>query len=278
MILNGIKYVDQSNSSAKLIQIPKEGQTPLPESQVSIDSRNYNISTRNSANAYIVPTDQEYVYLNFIPRKVFVDDQSIRNTIDYQFSYFVDEPLPAPEPFVLVDGQIFRCVDIDDVPRSKEDYTYYIMVNGVGKRIPDYKTLEVMLAERNQTLLSVRVLEGSLCSGITKDDIPLTSKSDQWTSNYADATTIEALKSMENNAKSAVAIADAAKGEADTQIAAVKALAEQSKAEADAAKAKSVADAAAANAAIAAANAAQAAAEAAKAEADAQKAALEDKK
>ena len=277
-VINGIAYVDRSESTATLVRIPVVGQTPLAESQASIDARNYRLSTRNAANAYIIPTNEDLVYLNFIPQKVFIEDSQIQTILAPEFTYFVQEPLPVPEPFRLLDGQIFRCVDGNSVPLNKENYVYYIMIDGVGKRIPDYKTLEVMLAERNQTLLSVRVLEGSLCSDIPKDTQEISSKSDQWTEDFKDATSIEALKGLENKAASAKAIADGAKAQADQQIAAVKAQAEQSKAEADAAKAKSQADAAAAQAAIAQADAAKAAAEQAKAEADAQKAALEAEK
>lgn len=276
--VNGITYVERKDSNATLVRVPKEGQTPLAESQESIDARNYQLSTRNAANAYIIETDKQQVHLNFIPQKVVVDDSAIRNILATSFTYFVDEVLPAPEPFLLSDGQIFRCVSTNSVPMNKEDYTYYIMENGEGKRIPDYKTLEVMLAERNQNLLSVRVLEGSLCSDIPKDDSGIDSKAAQWKQDYADITNLEALKALENNAKSAKDIADGAKAQADQQIAAVKAMAEQSKAEADAAKAQSIADKAAADAAIAQAAAAQAAAEAAKAQADAEKAALEASK
>ena len=276
--INGISYTDKSETVAKLIVVPAEGTTPLAESQASIDARNYQMSTRNSANAYIIPTDKEKVYLNFIAQKVVINDSDISNILHPEFQYFAELVLPVPEPFILADGQIFRCVSSDSVPMNKEDYTYYIMINGSAKQIPDYKTLEVMLAERGQTLLSVRVLEESLCSDVPKDNIVIDSKSSQWKEDFKDMTNLEALKSLENNAASAKSIADGAKAQADQQIAAVKAQAEQSKAEADAAKAKSQADAAAAQAAIAQAEAAKAAAEQAKAEADAQKAALEASK
>lgn len=275
-IINNIAYVDKKDSISTLVRVPQEGQTPLAEPQELIDARQYELSTRNAANAYIIPTNKPQVYLNFIAQKTVVDDSVIENVLDPEFTYFIEEPLPVPEPFVLADGQFFRCAS--GVTMAKENYTYYIMMNGMAKQIPDYKTLEVMLAERNQTLLSVRVLEENLCLDIPKDNSPIGSKSSQWKEEFKDITSIEALKELENNAASATSIAEGAKAEADKQIAAVKAQAEQSKAEADAAKAQSQADAAAAQAAIAQAQAAQAAADAAKAQAEAEKAALETEK
>lgn len=263
IVINGITYTSKASSDAKLIEIPIEGQTPLPESQQSIDNRSYNLSTRNGANAYIIPTEAEKLYLNFIAQKVAISDHAIAEILQPKFEYFVDEILPEVEGFTLVDGIIFRCVDANSLPKKKEDYQYWIMMNGMKKRIPNYKTLEVMLIERGQTLLAVRVIEKNQCEDIPEDVVPISDKSGAWKEEYADATTMEALSEMENNAAAAGAIVEEAKSQAESQIEAVKAQAAADKAEAEAAKAE--------------ADAAKAASEAAIAEADAKKAEYESK-
>ena len=236
--INNIKYDDRVDSNATLIQIPIEGQTPLPESQEMINQRSYQLSTRNGANAYIISTDKEKVHLNFIPQKVFVDDTDLIEMIGNDFEYYIDEEIETIPLFVLADGIIFRCVSADSKPKSKENYTYYIMMNGRAKQIPNYKTLEVMLAERNQNLLSVRVLEMAQCQQLIYDPIPVPDKSGSWKEEFEDITNLEALAELENNAKAASAIAEDAKKSAGEQIAAVKAEAEAAKAEAEAAKAE----------------------------------------
>jgi len=273
--INDVQYVDKFSSNAKLIKdlLPTTGQTPLALSQDQINAQSYPLSTRNSAGSYLLPTETEVIYLNYIPMKRMVLDSSIQTQLEPKFEFFVDAIIPPPELFTLPDGFFFRCAG--EGPKPKELYTYYIMREGVGSEIPNYKTLEVMLAERGMSLLSVRVIEENQCNEIPKQGSEPNLES-QWTEAFKDQTNPEVLKQMEANVQSGKAIADSAKAAADQQIAAVKAAEEKAKAEADAAKAKSVADKAAADAAIAAAQAAQAAAEAAKAQADLEKSKLQN--
>ena len=260
--INNITYTSRAESNATLIEIPVEGQTPLAESQASIDERSYQLSERNGANAYIIPTDKDKVYLNFIAQKVYVTDQALYEVLQPEFEYFLEEVDPIPDVFILNDGIIFRCVSANSLPVNKEDANYFIMMNGAAKPIPNYKTLEVMLVERGQSLLSVRVLEKKQCDEMPQDPIPVPDKTPAWKEDYEDFTSLEKLKELEENAEEAEAIADAAKASADAQIAAVKEQAAAAKAEAEAAKAEAEAAKAASDAAIAEANAAQAAAEA----------------
>lgn len=280
IILNDIKYVDQFTSNAKLIEIPLEGQTQEFVYQAIIDSQNYTLSTRNGANVYTIPTNQENVYVNFVPKKVLVTDTNLKSYINTNFEYFLAAEIIPPELFTLPDGQIFRCVSESSLPLPKEQYTYYLMVNGIAKEIPNYKTLEVILAERNQTLLSVRVITGDQCSEIPKptpspDNPAFPDKSSSWNSSMADQTTNEILNALNANVQSGAAIAEDATAAASTQIAAVQAQAAADQAAAQAAQAQATAATAAsqaaqtqAQAAIAQANAAQAASEAATAAAN----------
>lgn len=277
MNINGISYTDRFTSTAKLIEFvaPKEGQTFEFVSQDNLDARTYTLSPRNGSGATVVPTEKDKVYVNFIAQKTYVSDGNLREHVDANFGYFVQPVVVAPDPFTLPAGQIFRCVSPDSTPTSKEGYTYYVMEQGQKKRIPNYKTLEVMLAERNQTLLSVRVIPESECNQIPEDGIQIPDKQDSWNEDFEDQTNFEKLKAMDASVQSGAAIAAGATAAANAQIAAVKAAEEKAKAQAEAAKAQSDADKAAASAAIAQAQAAQAAADAAKAQADAQKAALD---
>ncbi len=290
-IINDIIYAPRVESNAALIVIPDEGDTPQPESQEMINARSYELSTRNGANAYIVSTAKDIVYLNFIGQKIQVDDTAIAEVLESEFTYFIEEIIPDEDPFVISDGIFFRCVTSDSVPLAKEQYTYYIMMDGTAKEIPDYKTLEVMLAERGQNLLSVSVYEEDQCAdllsagsggGGSGGSSPIASKASVWTEDYADSTNLELLAELNESAKAAEELMNSAKEEADKQIATVKAQAEQAQAEAEAANQAAVAAQAqaaaaqtASQAAIAEANAAAAQAAAAEAAAAAAQAAAE---
>jgi hypothetical protein len=272
-----VHYTDRRDSNARLIDTikPIVGQTVLPETQEQLDSRSYPLSNRNGANAYIIQTEKERVYLNFIAQKTYIPEDTFISVMQPEFEYFLDTPEPEPEPYLLADGMFYRCAS--DTIKAKEAYTYYIIQNGKAKQIPNYKTLEVMLAERNQTLLSVRVLEKSQCETIPKDSSSGDDKSGQWLKEHEDVTSIEALKKMEDNAKSAGAIVEGAKAEAAKQIDVVKKQAEAAKAQAEAEKAKADAAKAEAEAAKAQAEAEKAEAQQKQAEADAAKAEFEAK-
>lgn len=273
--LSNIKYLDQFSSTTKLVSVPKEGQTFEFISQTELEKRSYTLSKRNGAGTYIVPTEKEKVYLNFIPKKTMVSDGKLRKYVDTEFSYFKELIAVQPPQFTLPEGQIFRCVSETSVPTSKENYQYYTIISGKKKLIPNYKTVEVMLAERNQTLLSVRVVPETECQQLGQDVAPFPDKQGAWTEDFKDQTNFEILKSMDASVKSGAAIADAAAASAGAQVAAVKAEAEQAKSEADAAKAQSQADKAASQAAIAQAEQAKAEADAAKAQAEQAKAEAE---
>lgn len=266
----GVDYVDRKNSNAQLIQNvrPIVGQTVLNETDAHIDDRQYTLSNRNGAGAYIIPTEKSVLYLNFIAQKTKIQDRTYQNMISPEFEYFVEEIVYPDEPFTLADGEFYRCAT--DQPRAKEDHVYYLMVDGAGKVIPNYKTLEVMLAERGKNLQSVRILEKSQCNDIPVSNINSSDASAQWKPEFEDVTNLDALKKMENSAKDAGAIADGAKKELATQIDVVKKQAEAAKAAAEAEKAKADAARAEADAAIEEAKAAQMEADAKRAEFESQ--------
>ena len=276
LTINNISYTDRFSSLAKLIENikSKEGQTFEFISQDDLDKRSYSISSRNPSGAYILPTENEKVYINYIPQKVVVSDGDIMDMIGSNFTYFAPEVLPTTEPFTLGEGQIFRCVSANSVPMPKEDYIYYIIVDGQKKRIPNYKSLEVMLAERNLTLLSVRVITESQCDDIPDSIDPIPDKQSQWQPAFEDQTNVEKLKSLENSVKTGEQLAAGATASANQQIAAVKAAEEKAKAEAQASEAKAKAAESASKAAIAQAEAEKAAAEQARAALELEKANL----
>lgn len=266
--INGLNYIDQLSSNAKLLEvlIPIEGQTDIVLTQKEIDGRNYPLSSRNGAGVYQIATNSDKVYLNYIPKKVFVTDQNLKDYTDTTFSYFIPPQVIELDKFTLIEGSIFRCFDKDSLPQPKENYQYWIIEDGKKKKIPNYKTLEVMLAQRGITLLSVRVIPESQCEQIEEANDQLGSipdKSTAWNADMSDKTNSELLKQLDANVKSGAAIASAGAAAAQQQIDTVKAQAAADKAAADAAKAQAQAAEAASQAAIAQANAAQAAAEAA---------------
>jgi len=266
MIINNIEYKIKEHGVSKLVTdvTPKEGQTFEVETQLEINAKTYELSSRNGSGVYILPLEKDKVWLNFIAEKIIITDSELEK-LGNEFEYFIDDldDLEVIEEDILVaDGQFFRCVGSGTTLKKKEDMTYYILLGGKARKIPNYKTLEVMLAERNQTLNSVRVLEKDQCD-IIPDGEDMPDRASQWKKEHEDQTNLEKLKELENNAKEAGEMMEEAKGEANKQIEAVKEQAAAAKAEAEAAKAE-------AKAAEAAAAAAQAEAEAKKAEYEAQ--------
>lgn len=258
--ISNILYKDFQSSNSSLVKTPIDAQNPVYIPQGQLDAMSYQLSTRNGSGAYLVQVEKPKVYLNFIPKKVHVSDTTINNYIETEWTYFVPAVIIPPDPFALPEGQLFRCVSEGSTPMNKEDYSYFIIEDGLKRLIPNYLTLEVILFERNASLLSVRVIQKGECSDIIEGD-PFPDKSQSWTDDMEDQTNFEALKGLEASVKSGAALAEGAKKEAGAQIAVVKAQAEASKAEAEAAKAEAEASALAAQAAIAEADAAKAQAE-----------------
>ncbi len=284
-IVNNIVYEQIALDSPSLIvnSIPSESETLNSYTSTELKEQSYPLSERNSANLYILPISQDVVWLNFIAKKTFVDDVNMVDVSNRNFEFFTKQVEPQKIGFSLADGEIFRCAF--GIVKPLDQYVYYIVKDGKSVQIPNFKTLEVMLSERNLTINSIRVLEENKCNEIEKAGQIIEDKTNQWTQDMKDMTNFETYKKLSENAKSAGAMMDEASKSADKQIqtvkdmaAADKAKAEASKKEAEASKAASDAAIATAKAAEASANAAKAEAEQAKAEAEAQKASLEANK
>lgn len=254
--LSNINYSDFASSNATLVKyvIPKEGETFEYLPQGLINEQSYSLSERNGSGAYIIPTEKEKLYLNFVPIKTLVSDQNLEDYIGNEFTFFVPEEIIPPDPFTLPDGSIFRCVSSDSLPQSKESYIYWFIDEGVKRLIPNYKTLEVMLFERNMNLLTVKIVQSNQCDDIVEGQ-PMPDKSSNWNDDMKDQTNFEALKGLEGSVKSGAQLAEGAKQSAQGQIDAVKAQAAADKAAADAAKAEAEAAKAASEQAIAEAQA-----------------------
>lgn len=264
--ISNIIYKDFQSSNSSLVKTPIDAQNPVYIPQGQLDAMSYQLSVRNGSGAYLVKTEASKTYLNFIPKKVHVSDTTIKDYLSTQFEYFVEAVIIPPDPFSLPEGQLFRCVSSDSTPMSKEEYSYFIIEDGVKRLIPNYLTLEVILFEKNSSLLSVRIIQEQECSDIIEGQ-PYPDKSQSWTDDMEDQTNFEALKGLEASVKSGAELAEGAKAAASEQIAVVQAQAEASAAQAAASQAAAEASALAAEAAIAEAQAAQAASEATQAQA-----------
>ena len=268
--------------------------TPETETQVVIYPNNidYNkgilnyLSTRNFKNSYQVDMTRDKVLTQLLPQKKLLTDKNIKYYLDTNFNYFVNldsDFIDGELPFTIAEGLIFR---FTEPFKPIDQYTYYIMGDNKVEQIPNFKTLEVMLAQRNQNYLSVRVIEKSQLDDILKE-FPLSKKEDMsasWSESLKDQLNFANYLDLKQSAKSAGAMVEAAAAEADKNIKAVKAEKDAEKAKADQAKAEADAAKAAANAAIeqakadqAKANAAEAEAKQKQAEADAKKAEFESK-
>lgn len=142
--------------------LPKQSELRVFKSDEQIKSENIYInrlSTRNSVGNYIVPIESETVLIGFIPSKLVVPDSSLIYYLDNSFQYFPDPVFSddLPEPISFAEGTIFRVTG--EGIRSKEDYTYYSIENGIVSKVPNYKTVEVLLFERGRGLDDIQIIE-----------------------------------------------------------------------------------------------------------------------
>lgn len=142
--------------------IPRPSEINVRKTQEEIVSENIyaeKMSTRNTVGHYIIPLESDKVLINYIPSKLSVSDSSIYYLMDNSFEYFAENPFSdsIPEPISFAEGTIFRVTG--EGPRSKEEYTYYSIENGIVSVIPNYKTVEVLLFERGRSLDEIQIIE-----------------------------------------------------------------------------------------------------------------------
>ena len=250
-------------------QSPQVGQTLSVQTQEELDSETYELSGRNYRNFYEIPVEKDKVYLNFQAKKVFITDSMLLQIGSNDFTFFVDAPPIEPTLFTLPNGQIYRC--LDEPVGDLRSYTYFYMDKGIGRKIPNYKTLEVMLQKRQLSYANIRPVEVTDCVDIPVGaDMPdLTT---QWTGELPDAVGYTILSNVATNVQSLQQITNALGSSTATQqqmvqqqlaaqSAAMQASAAAAQADSDAAAAALLTAQAAADAASAAAAAAAAAAE-----------------
>jgi len=161
-----INYVDITDPNTPIpvmfeTLMPKDNETLGSETDAEMKAKHpiaSKLSTRNFRDTYIVPEEMQQVYINFIPSKNFVTDSDLDYVLDTKFEYFV-EPAPTVSElpqFTLVDGTIYRITG--NGFKDVKDYSYYAIVDDEVQTIPNYKTVEVMLAERGQIVDAIRVV------------------------------------------------------------------------------------------------------------------------
>lgn len=162
IIYNQLQTIPSEQLRTVETQLPKPSEIRVYKTEEQIRSENIyanRLSNRNSMGNYIVSLESETVLINFIPSKLMVDDASIYKIVNNSFEYFPDPVFSdaLPEPNGLPDGTIFRVTGQGVLP--KEDYIYYSIENGVVSKIPNYKTVEVLLYERGRSLDEIQIIE-----------------------------------------------------------------------------------------------------------------------
>tara|TARA_Y100000389_G_C17335286_1_gene450310 strand:- start:290 stop:937 length:648 start_codon:yes stop_codon:yes gene_type:complete len=161
--INYVDITDPNTPTPKLFEslMPSSNDTLGSETDEEMKAKHpiaSKISTRNFRDTYIVPTEMEQIYINLVPTKNFVTDSDLNYVLDTDFEYFI-EPAPTvaelPQ-FTLVDGTIYRITG--NGFKDVKDYSYYVIVDDEVQTIPNYKTVEVMLAERGQIVDAIRVV------------------------------------------------------------------------------------------------------------------------
>lgn len=116
-----------------------------------------NVSNRNSKNVYLIKFENPIVNLYFKLEKLMISDLELNKIIDSEFEYF-NQVIPELELNVSVsEGDIIR--PLGQGIKAPEDYIYYQIVDDDLILIPDFKTVEVLLFERNKALDAIKILE-----------------------------------------------------------------------------------------------------------------------
>lgn len=145
--------------------LPKQSELRVYKSEDQIKSENIyvnKLSSRNAMGNYIIPIENESVLINLIPSKRIVRDSAIAYFLDNSFQYFTPTSFSdiIPEPTTFANGTIFRVLGEGALP--KEEYTYFIIDDGIVKQIPNYKSVEVLLFERGRSLDDIQIIETSV--------------------------------------------------------------------------------------------------------------------
>lgn len=258
---------------ASLVQTPQVGQTLLVQSQEELNQETYPQSVRNFKNLYEIPVDKSIIYLNFIAEKQVIQDSILRKIVDSDFTYFLVEEDPDIDPFTLPDGFFYRCAG--ETLRDLRGYTYYYVDNGKGRKIPNSRTLEVMLAQRSLSYPAVRVLEPNQCSQLEQGPL-MPDLSSQWNQGLETTSGYNLVANVARNINTLNSVVSGINASVNREMNNLSnQMASQAAAmQAQQAAATSNANAAAANAAAAQASAAAAQASAANAQASAASAAV----
>lgn len=124
-------------------------------SYINIDNKvtdSNEILSRNARSAAeLVKPSNGKKYINLLLEKLLIKDANIKKTVDYEFEYFTVNI--TPNEFVTYNnGTILKGINNND---------YYIIQNESVVKIPNKKTVEVLLNERGKTIDSIIVLETS---------------------------------------------------------------------------------------------------------------------
>lgn len=264
--------------------------TAVPDGQVMIVSQQLEneelaekLGTRNRNSIFNIPTDKDSVWLPYYAIKTVLTDQDLYKSLSNQFRTFIEPQVVLPEAvFTVGDGDFFRCAGEAGSPKPIEQYQYYLLQAGYPTAIPNYKTLEVLLYERNKSALDIKVIEESECNNLMAlGESTVADKSAVWIEQYKDFTSFERFQQLAAVSTAALAVAGAATAAVQQQINVTVAQSNATQAAATAANLQAAASLAAAQAAqsqsqaaIAAAQAQQAVAEQAAQEAAALQAQL----
>lgn len=232
-----LNYSIKSEENSKLISdlLPTPGESVKVLTQEEINSSSYPISNRNFRGFYLVPMDQDFVYLNFVSEKTLFLDDNLNKFIDNSFSFFTfPEDIPeelAPPP--VIEGSIFRIADGSDPSNAN----FYIFKNGEAMPIPNKKTLDFMLFERGLNQESIRVVEDSEV-GSLKVGSPSPDKSDMWKPEMESLSNSERFAQLSQTSNSAASLLASSQEAAGAQIEALNKKSEAAEAQANAEKAK----------------------------------------
>lgn len=142
-------------------QLPIENMPQFDNSSISdgdeLSLVDQYLSVRNNKGVYDFPNWKDKVLLKVNLQKQMLLDSDINYVIDKNFTYFIEEINVISPSILIPDGYVFRIANegIKDI----EDYTYYIIKDGIINQLPNFKSVVVELSIRNMTTMDIRIIE-----------------------------------------------------------------------------------------------------------------------
>jgi hypothetical protein len=162
-----IAKTNQDNASNIILQYDNVGDKYTDEElfyldKIFVEKNNFGTNVVNINYNKLQDNSLELIpnYYRILPEKRIILDNELNSYVDSSFSYFVDSEFGNPETIYPI-GTFFRVANGVSVSSACDQQVYFVTKGNCVCSIPNTKTLQVMLVERNKYIQGVFVIEPS---------------------------------------------------------------------------------------------------------------------